>query len=108
VKVYSYNKHRNKWTPCKYDHIHQSMKEANRCNELHLLQKGNVITELKTQVSFDLKVNDKLICRHILDFTYCENGKFIVEDSKGQKTKDWIIKHKLFEAAYPDIEYRVT
>jgi len=103
-----YNKYKNVWTKCNYGHNHQSGVEAKRCNELHLLQKGNVITNLKTQISFSMVVNEKLICKHILDFTYFENGKPIVEDSKGKKTPDWIIKHKLFEALYPDIEYRVS
>jgi hypothetical protein len=32
---------------------------------------------------------------YIADFVYTEDGKRIVEDSKGFKTKDFIIKRKL-------------
>ena len=32
---------------------------------------------------------------YVADFVYTENGKRIVEDTKGFKTKDYIIKRKL-------------
>jgi hypothetical protein len=34
-------------------------------------------------------------CAYVADFVYTENGKKIVEDTKGFKTKDYIIKRKL-------------
>ena len=34
-------------------------------------------------------------CAYIADFVYTENGKIVVEDTKGLRTKDYIIKRKL-------------
>jgi hypothetical protein len=33
--------------------------------------------------------------KYVADFVYEENGKLIVEDTKGFRTKDYIIKRKL-------------
>ena len=80
-----------------------SKKEANRFCELRLLERAGAITELKTQVKFVLipaqkGENGKIIereCSYIADFTYRQNGAIIAEDTKGFKTKDYIIKRKL-------------
>src|SRR5690606_7274739 len=42
------------------------------------------------------------------DFEYKEDGRLVVEDTKGFKTKDFRIKEKLFRKRYPDIELRLT
>ena len=34
-------------------------------------------------------------CSYIADFVYTENGEKVVEDTKGFRTKDYIIKRKL-------------
>jgi len=34
-------------------------------------------------------------CSYIADFVYIENGRIIVEDTKGFRTKDYVIKRKL-------------
>jgi hypothetical protein len=34
-------------------------------------------------------------CSYVADFVFQENGKMVVEDTKGVKTKDYIIKRKL-------------
>ena len=34
-----------------------------------------------------------LVC--VADFVYVENGEKVVEDTKGMKTRDYIIKRKL-------------
>lgn len=82
-----------------------SQKEANRWSELWLLQRGKAIYNLKRQVKFELipaqyDENGKLVERavsYIADFTYYDKtqGKTIVEDAKGMKTKEYIIKRKL-------------
>ncbi len=93
-----------------------SRKEARRYQELLLLQRAGVIRDLQMQVKFvlipahyevverygkkgqKLKDGEKLIekeCSYIADFVYEENGKKVVEDTKGVKTKDYIIKRKL-------------
>ena len=110
------NKYHNKKVTS-YDGIqHDSKKEARRWCELKLLQKAGKISELQRQVEFELipaqyetyerfsKKGEKLAdgtrtverkCCYIADFVYTENGQLVVEDTKGVKTKDYIIKRKL-------------
>jgi hypothetical protein len=79
-----------------------SLKEYRRYCELRLLEKAGEITDLQTQVKFVLipsqKVSGKLVereCSYLADFAYVQDGKKVVEDTKGFKTKDYIIKRKL-------------
>ena len=79
-----------------------SLKEARRFGELSLLQKAGILTDLETQVKFELipaqRIDGKVVeraCHYIADFVYTQDGKKVVEDTKGYKTKDYIIKRKL-------------
>ena len=90
-----------------------SLKEYRRFCELLLLQKAGAITELRRQVEYELIPAQRepdtvgvrggvkkgktieLAVKYVADFVYKENGKEIVEDTKGFKTKDYIIKRKL-------------
>lgn len=97
-----------------------SYRELNRYRELLLLEKSGAISDLQRQAEFVLipaqykEIQDgvylrgekkgqpkiKKIClekavKYIADFVYFENGQKVVEDSKGMKTKDYIIKRKL-------------
>ena len=93
-----------------------SRKEARRYQELLLLERAGAIHNLQMQVKYELipvqhetyerfgtkgqKLKDgkRLLekeCSYIADFVYEENGKLVVEDTKGVKTKDYIIKRKL-------------
>lgn len=98
--------------------IHDSKREARRWNELLLLERAKQITNLKRQVKFVLIPaqhepnmigkrggikQGKLIereCLYIADFVYYENDKMIVEDTKGIRTKDYVIKRKLMLYKY--------
>ena len=83
---------------------------------MSLLEKAGTITDLQRQVKFvlipaqhetferygkkgqRLKDGSRCLekeCAYIADFVYQENGKKVVEDTKGFKTKDYIIKRKL-------------
>lgn len=83
----------------KYD----SKKEKNRADLLKILERQGEISHLKEQVKFELipsqRINQKVVerpCSYIADFTYCDiHGNFIVEDAKGVRTKDYVIKRKL-------------
>jgi hypothetical protein len=79
-----------------------SKKEAGRYQELKILAAAGEITELEMQVRFDLKVNKQPVCTYIADFTYrpAKGGDLIVEDVKGVRTRDYIIKRKLMKAVY--------
>ena len=83
--------------------LFDSRKELRRWEILTRLEELGVITELQRQVKFELipaqrdesgKVVERA-CSYIADFSYIEDGKHIVEDTKGFKTKDYIIKRKL-------------
>jgi len=83
---------------------HASKKEHNRAGQLKLMQIAGEISDLREQVSFDLipAQRDKagnLIergCRYIADFVYkTKVGDTVVEDTKGVRTKEYIIKRKL-------------
>ena len=82
--------------------VHDSKKEAERWSELKLMERAGVISNLRRQVKYELRpsqyINGKCVERavyYIADFVYMENGKLVVEDTKGVKTKDYIIKRKL-------------
>lgn len=90
-----------------------SVKEYRRFCELSLLEKAGAITDLKRQVEFVLIPAQRepntigkrggvikgktleLAVKYVADFVYTENGKTIVEDTKGFKTKDYILKRKM-------------
>ena len=104
--------------------LHDSRKEALRWTQLLLLERAGEITDLKRQVEFilipdqrepstevyqkgekkGLPKEGKLIERkvsYIADFVYYDkSGKRVVEDTKGVKTKDYIIKRKLMLHIY--------
>lgn len=91
-----------------------SSREYRRFCELKLLQRAGKISDLQRQVEFVLiptqrepgeigprggvkpgKVIEKE-CAYIADFVYVnDKGETVVEDTKGFKTKDYIIKRKL-------------
>lgn len=110
------NKYHNKKVTTSDGIQHDSQKEARRWCELRLLEKAGKITDLQRQVEFELipaqyetyerysKKGEKLAdgvriverkVSYIADFVYVENGKKVVEDTKGMKTRDYIIKRKL-------------
>lgn len=90
-----------------------SVKEYHRWCELKLLERAGEISDLKRQVKFTLVPSqyeqvwsDKKCCyekgkiiereiSYIADFVYWKCGFQKVEDTKGFKTKDYIIKRKL-------------
>lgn len=84
-----------------------SRKEAARWQELLLLQRAGKITRLNRQVSYQLipsqYVDGHLVerpCNYVADFVYWQNGKLVVEDTKGKKTPEYIIKRKLMLQVY--------
>lgn len=115
----SYNKYGSAKARCLQGHIHDSKREARRCNELTILERAGEIKGLKQQVKYVLipaqheytgekysrgpkkgepkpgKVLEKE-CSYYADFDYyTKTGEHVVEDTKGMKTKDYIIKRKL-------------
>ena len=89
-----------------------SKREAKRYGELLLLEKAGAITDLQRQVKYQLlpaqyrpvfdkktrKWKDRCIEREVsyaADFVYQQDGETVVEDTKGFKTKDYILKRKM-------------
>ena len=95
-------------------HTFDSKHERDRYCELLILQKAGKIHDLRCQVPFRLvpeqrgpdtlgprggRKRGKLIEKavdYVADFVYLdEQGKTVVEDAKGVRTKEYIIKRKL-------------
>ena len=97
-----------------------SQKEARRYRELQLLEQQGIIKDLQRQVKYTLiptqrepdvigvkggvkkgKVIEKE-CSYYADFVYFDNElqQQIVEDTKGFRTTDYIIKRKLMLAVH--------
>lgn len=79
-----------------------SVKECQRYCELKLMQRAGLITDLQMQVSFELipsqRIAGKVVeraCSYVADFVYQQDGQMVVEDTKGFKTPEYIIKRKL-------------
>lgn len=74
--------------------------EGKRYSQIKILEKSGEVKDLKLQVPFRLEVNDSLICTYIADFVYLEDGKQVVEDAKGVKTPEYLLKKKLMKAIH--------
>lgn len=79
-----------------------SVKECQRYCELKLMQRAGLISDLQMQVSFELipsqRIAGKVVeraCSYVADFVYQQDGQTVVEDTKGFKTPEYIIKRKL-------------
>lgn len=101
------SKYHSRKTPCAYGHMHDSKAEAQRCDELNLLQKAGIITGLKNQPKYTLipakkydNMPNERAVTYVADFAYEENGKIHVEDVKGVRTQEYIVKRKLFKALF--------
>lgn len=90
--------------------VFDSKKEYRRYTELLLLQKAGKIKGLERQVKFILipaqrDESKKLLereCSYYADFVYtnCQTGQTVVEDTKGVRTAEYIIKRKLMLLMY--------
>lgn len=80
-----------------------SKKEYQRHCELKLLLQAGKISNLREQVRYQLipaqRIDGRLVERavwYVADFVYCdERGNLIVEDTKGMRTREYVIKRKL-------------
>jgi len=67
-----------------------SKREAQRAEELKMLEMAGEISELQYQVPFVLSKVPKVTIT--IDFAYKENGKQVFEDAKGVLTRDFRTK----------------
>lgn len=105
---YNWTKYNNKKITVN-GQVFDSKKEANRYKELLLLEKAGEIHDLRRQVKFKLiptqrdEVTGEVVereCSYKADFVYDEAGETVVEDVKGFRTKEYIIKRKLMLYQY--------
>lgn len=72
-----------------------SARECERYKLLKALQAGGAIRDLRLQVEVRCEVSGKLVCVYRADFVYVRDGKEVVEDAKGYRTKEYKLKKKL-------------
>lgn len=87
--------------------IFDSKKEAARWQELLLLQRAGKISHLNRQVTYTLipsqYIDGKCVERsvkYVADFVYHQDGQLVVEDTKGMKTPEYVLKRKLMLSVY--------
>jgi len=79
-----------------------SKKELARYQQLLLMEKAGVISDLHRQVEFELipKQGKERAVFYIADFVYRQGAETVVEDAKGVRTRDYVIKRKLMLERY--------
>lgn len=96
VETTATSKFGNVTTP-RYD----SKKEAARAAQLHMLQRAGQIRNLREQVEFEIipKQDGERAAHYRADFVFeqLDKGEWteIVEDSKGVRTAEYVLKRKL-------------
>lgn len=99
-------KYSNRSASCLSHHIHQSILEADYCNELFFLKRAGAISDFTIQHKIDLRVHGVHITNHYVDFRVLKpNGCYEFHEVKGYATDLWQIKKRLTEALFPQIPY---
>lgn len=96
-------KYRNTHSVCNLGHLHPSKKEAERCQELQLLERAGQIQNLEYWPQYVFEHGGVRIGKYTADFRFCENGVTVVEDCKGgdaTKTAAYGIRKRLMEAFF--------
>ncbi|UQN37300.1 DUF1064 domain-containing protein [Alcaligenes aquatilis] len=78
--------------------------EAARYQQLKLLERAGQISDLELQPRFELIPKQRRddgkperACEYVADFRYTDTatGQTVIEDAKGMRTRDYIMKRKL-------------
>lgn len=78
-----------------------SKAEAHRYRELRLLARQDLIRNLKIHTRYPLKIGGQKVCIFVDDFSYdVPEGRRVVEDVKGFKTRVYRLKKKLMKTIY--------
>jgi Protein of unknown function (DUF1064) len=75
-----------------------SKREAQRAADLELLQKIGEISNLEFQVRYEIvpKQEGEKPAHYVADFRYQDKaGNLVIEDAKGHRTREYILKRKL-------------
>lgn len=110
-----HNKYGAKKASCQANHLHDSKREAKRCDELNILLRCGDIRDLIIQPVYPFSIDGKPmkmanghIAKLTADFQYFDNGKQVCEDSKGFVVRDFPLRWALAKALYPHIEFRLV
>ena len=85
-------------------HTFDSKREAARYGVLKLLERTGTINDLELQPRFELIPKQRRddgrperACEYVADFRYTDTrtGQTVIEDAKGMRTRDYIVKRKL-------------
>ena len=111
----SYQKYRAKKTEVN-GILFDSKLEAERFQQLLLLEKAGEISGLMLQVEFQIlkgwtnpETGEKVKSRHyVADFVYNdrETGAWVIEDTKGIETPDFRLKWDYMKSEYPEYRFR--
>lgn len=83
-----------------------SIKESNRYIQLRQMEKLGVISNLQRQVKYELQPSFNFegttirSINYIADFVYELDGQEVIEDVKGVRTKEYLLKKKMFIYKY--------
>lgn len=95
-------------------HVFDSLLEFEYYNYLHLLKKAGEVKEIELQPEFILQpkftkngVNYGAI-KYKADFKVkYTDGRIEIVDTKGYRTKEFNLKHKIFEHKFKDLELKI-
>lgn len=82
---------------------YDSKRESRRAADLKMLEKIGAISHLQEQVKYEVipKQEGERAAHYIADFVYVrDDGELIVEDTKGFRTPDYVLKRKLMKKVY--------
>lgn len=93
----------------------QSKREAARWLDLRAMEKAGIIAHLERQPVFKLAIGDRPVlirskgypngrqAKYVADFAYFDGEHRVIEDAKGHRTRDFILKKAIVEAMFPAI-----
>ncbi len=85
--------------------VYHSKAEATYAGMLDLLVKVGSVSSWRRQVRFPIVVNGVTVCDIVVDFQVVyPDGKTALVEVKGHETEVYILKAKLFSAAYPALK----
>jgi hypothetical protein len=95
-KTEAVGKYGNRQSVASNGKVLSSKRECRRYEELLLMQKMGLIKNLQTQVKYELipKQKGERAVTYTADFVY-QNAHLHVEDAKGCKTQQYVIRRKL-------------
>lgn len=115
------SRHKYRAQPVEVDGIRfDSRREARRYGELKMLERAGEIRNLELQPEYPIRINGEVVralptkagakgkpLKYVADFAYSQNGKRVVEDTKGMDLAVSRLKRALVQHIY-HVEIRVV